>query len=222
MHHHPKSTTLTPQPHNRSPPLITNLGQTTCLQRWRRRRTGRTVNGGIRTSRLAYFLTTVCHHQIWQDWCPPSQPEDRNKNRGQSRGRHYTHPLGALEPLVPRLHADVAACGSTWFPGWSSVATIRTGASALTITLSLHNPPSFFFVLLTFPHFSRRRPLITAKFQEQEKTVSDDFDDFPYFERSYQARNSVPSRSMVRVSLSLSSIRLTTLYSSDSARRKSR
>ena len=134
MHHHPKSTTLTPQPNYRSPPLFPNLRQTTCLQRRRRRRLEGTMIGVIRTSRLAHLLLTACPHQIWQDLRPPLQPEGRNWDRGQSRGS-TTDPLGALEPLVPCLLADVAACGSTLLLEWSYVATTRTVASTLTITI---------------------------------------------------------------------------------------
>ena len=50
-HHNPKSTTLTSQRHKRSPPLSPNMGQTTCLQRRRRRRSGRSLIGGVRACR---------------------------------------------------------------------------------------------------------------------------------------------------------------------------
>ena len=57
-----------------------------------------------------------------------------------------TDSLGALEPLVSRILADGAACGSTLFPGWSSVASIRTAATVLTIPVSPHSPFSCFYL----------------------------------------------------------------------------
>ena len=53
--------------------------------------------------------------------------------------------IGALKSLMPRLLADVAACGSTLLPGWSSVATTRTAATALTITIFPRSPPVLLF-----------------------------------------------------------------------------
>ena len=70
--------------------------------------------------------------------------------------------------------------------------------------------------------FSRRRPLFPRFVPEVRKAVSDVFDDFPSLKRSYRARNSVRNSSMVSFSLSLSSICRNILYSSGSARRKSR
>ena len=70
--------------------------------------------------------------------------------------------------------------------------------------------------------FSRRRPLFPRFVPEVKKAVSDVFDDFPSFKRSYRTRNFVRSSSMVTFSLSLSSICRKTLYSSGSARRKYR
>ena len=203
MHHHLKSTTLTLQPHNRSPPLFPNLCQTTCLQRRRRRHPGRTVMGGIRTCRLVHLLSTVCPYQIWQIGV---LLHILRAGIGivANLAADTTDPLGALEPLVPCLLADVSACGSTLLPGWSSVATTRTAATALTIAIFPRSPPSFCLLLLTFPHSSRRRPLFPPFVPEARKAVLDVFDDFPSFKRSYRARNSVRCRSMVSFSFSLS------------------
>ena len=206
MHHHPKTTTLTPQPHNRSPPLFPNLSQTICLQRRKRRRSERTVMGGIRTCRLAHLLSAFCPHQIREDWRPPSQPMARI-GLVANLAADTTDPLEALEPLVPHLLADVAACGSTLPPRWSSFATTGTAAAALIITMSLHSPPRpFFIVPLTFSYFSRQRPLFPRFVPEARKAMSDIFDDFPSFKRSYWARNFVRARSMVSFSFYLSSI----------------
>ena len=144
-HHHLKYTTLTPQPHNHSPPLFPNLGRTTCLQRRRRRRPGRTVMGGIHTCRLAHLLgqsVPIRYGKIGVLFY--------NLRAGigivASLAADTADPLGTLEPLAPRLLADVAACGSTLLPGWSSVATTRTAATALTITIFPRSPPILLFI----------------------------------------------------------------------------
>ena len=62
--------------------------------------------------------------------------------------------------------------------------------------------------------FSRRRLLFSGFVPGARKAMSDVFDDFPSFKRSYRARNSVRSRSMASFTLFISSIWRNTLYSS--------
>ena len=92
-----------------------------------------------------------------------------------------TNPLGVLEPLVPRLLEDVAACGSTLLPGWTSAATTPAPLLLPWPLLSpLKVPPSFFVFPLTLPHSSWRRPLIPRFDLEARKAVSGDSTRFPF------------------------------------------
>ena len=123
------------------------------------------------------------------------------------------------EPLESHLLADVAACGSTLLPGWSSVATTSSAATASTITISPHRPPVLFFISADIAAFFPRRPFPDS-FQRQKKQCRTISTILPPFKRSYLARNSVRSRLVVSLSFFCSSICRNTLYLSGSGCRK--
>ena len=93
-----------------------------------------------------------------------------------SLAANTTDALGALEPLVLRFLADVAACGSTLLPGWSSIATTRTATTALTTTICPRSPPVLCLLPLTFRHFFpggvHRFPASLQKQEKQCRTFS--------------------------------------------------
>ena len=145
------------------------------------------LKGLINTCRLAHLLSTVCPHQIWQDWRPPS---DLRAGIGivASLAADPTDPLGVLEPLVvPRLLADIAACGSTFLPGWSSVATTRTAATALTIIISPRCPPVLFRSTAGISAFFSATSAISPLRSRSKKRSVRRFRRFPLFQEVISA-----------------------------------
>ena len=112
-----------------------------------------------------------------------------------------------------------AAVQTTWLSAW---VKIRFCLDFVSITFGCQKRLYLANVCLVVPIFfslvsrklqgrscgdiSWRRLLFPGFVPEARKAVSDVFDDFPPFKRSYRARNSVRSRSMVSVSLFLPSI----------------
>ena len=92
-----------------------------------------------------------------------------------------TDPLGTLEPLVPRLLADVAECGSTLLPGWSSDATTRTAATALTITMFPRRPPILLFIAIDITAFFSAASAISPLRPRSKKSSVGRFRRFPLF-----------------------------------------
>ena len=72
--------------------------------------------------------------------------------------------------------------------------------------LRCYHPPVLFLNSADISAFFQAASANLRFVLEANKKVSDDFDDFPFFKRSYRARNTVLSGSVVSFSLSLSSI----------------